>query len=112
LVGDTVFATEQIPGPANWLEAVAAIGAGTRKFEALDAATRIEEILMMGLRLRDGLTRDAFLWAAGHDFEDVLEPRRLRRLIDANYLELDARGLRATADGLMRLNALLAALLA
>jgi oxygen-independent coproporphyrinogen-3 oxidase len=112
LVGDTVFATEQIPGPDNWLEAVAAMGAGTRKFEALDAATRTEEILMMGLRLRDGLTRDAFLRAAGHDFEDVLEPRRLRRLIDANYLELDARGLRATADGLMRLNAVLAALLA
>jgi oxygen-independent coproporphyrinogen-3 oxidase len=111
-VGDKVFATEQIPGPANWLEAVAAGGHGTRKFEALDATTRLEEILMMGLRLRDGLTRDAFQLATAHEFEDVLEPRRLRRLIDANYLEIDARGLRATSEGLIRLNAVLAALLA
>ncbi len=104
--------TEQIPGPANWLDAVAASGHGTRKYEALDATTRLEEILMMGLRLRDGLTREAFQLATAHEFEDVLEPRRLRRLIDANYLEIDARGLRATADGLIRLNAVLAALLA
>jgi len=111
-IGDTVFATEQVPGPANWLEAVAAAGHGTRKSEALDATVRIEEILMMGLRLRGGLTRDAFQLATAREFEDVLEPRRLRRLIDADYLEIDSRGLRATADGLIRLNAVLAALLA
>jgi oxygen-independent coproporphyrinogen-3 oxidase len=111
-IGGAVFATEQIPGPANWLEAVAASGFGTRKSEALDATARIEEILMMGLRLRDGLTRDAFLSATAREFEDVLEPRRLRRLIDADFLEIDSRGLRATAGGLVRLNAVLAALLA
>jgi oxygen-independent coproporphyrinogen-3 oxidase len=110
-VGDNVFATEQIPGPANWLDAVAANGHGTRNYEALDAATRREEILMMGLRLRDGLTRDAFQSATAYAFEDVLDPGRLGRLIDANYLEIDARGLRATAQGLIRLNAVLAALL-
>jgi oxygen-independent coproporphyrinogen-3 oxidase len=111
-IGGAVFATEQIPGPANWLEAVRAGGHGTRKFETVDAPARVEEVLMMGLRLRDGLTRDAFRSATAHEFEDVLEPRRLRRLIDARYLELDSRGLRATPDGLIRLNAVLASLLA
>jgi len=67
---------------------------------------------MMGLRLRGGLTRAAFRSATGADFEDALEARRLRRLIDARYLEIDARGLRATPAGLIRLNAVLAALLA
>lgn len=111
-LGERVLATEQIPGPANWLEAVTNSGHGTRKYEALDARSRIEEVLMMGLRLRDGLTRDAFRSATAHEFEDVLEPRRLRRLLDANYLEIDTRGLRATPEGLIRLNAVLAALLA
>jgi oxygen-independent coproporphyrinogen-3 oxidase len=109
---NTVFATEQIPSPANWLEAVATAGHGTRKSEAVDAAARIEEVLMMGLRLRDGLTRDAFRLATGHEYEDVLEPRRLRRLLDADYLALDSHGLRASSEGLIRLNAVLAALLA
>jgi oxygen-independent coproporphyrinogen-3 oxidase len=111
-LGETVFATEQIPGPANWLDAVSTDGHGTRKSDSLDTATRIEEVLMMGLRLRAGLTREAFQVATGHEFEDVLEPRRLRRLIDADYLRIDSRGLRATNDGLLRLNAVLAALLA
>ena len=110
-IDGTVRATEQIPGPANWLEAVATDGHGTRKYEAVDSAARIEEILMMGLRLRDGLTRDAFERGTNHEFEDVLEPRRLRRLIDAHYLNLDSRGLRATPEGLIRLNAVLSALL-
>jgi len=111
-IGGKTVATEQIPGPANWLEAVAVRGHGTRKFEALDAMTRQEEVLMMGLRLRDGLTRDSFRLATGLEFEDALEARRLRRLIDARYLELDAHGLRATPAGLIRLNAVLTALLA
>ncbi|MDC0033908.1 radical SAM family heme chaperone HemW [Alphaproteobacteria bacterium] len=111
-IDGNVFATEQIPGPKNWLAAITANGHGTRKFVALDATTRLEEILMMGLRLRDGLTRTAFQLATTHEFEDVLEPRRLRRLIAANYLEIDARGLRATSGGLVRLNAVLATLLA
>jgi len=110
-VGDKVFATEQIPGPGNWLEAVAKNGHGTRKTEPVDTMARIEEILMMGLRLRNGLTREAFQLATEQEFEDVLEPRRLRRLIDAKYLEIDSQGLRATPEGLIRLNSVLAALL-
>ena len=110
-VGNKVLATEQIPGPANWLEAVTNNGHGTRTAEPVDGMARTEEVLMMGLRLRNGLTREAFQMATKQEFEDVLEPRRLRRLVDANYLEIDARGLRATPDGLIRLNAVLAALL-
>lgn len=111
-VDGRIVATEQIPGPSNWLTAVAADGHGTRKFDTLEPMTRVEEVLMMGLRLHTGLTREAFLAAAGLEFEDVLEPRRLRRLVDAAYLEIDERGLRATKNGLVRLNSVLAALLA
>ena len=109
---ETVFATEQIPGPANWLDSVAKDGHGTRRSDRIGAGARLEEVLMMGLRLRDGLTRDAFQAATGLEVEDALEPRRLRRLIDADYLTLDSRGLRATPEGLIRLNAVLASLLA
>ena len=105
-------ATEQIPAPSNWLQAVGANGHGTRKSVALEQMTRVEEVLMMGLRLRAGLSREAFLSATDLEFEDALEPRRLRRLVDGKYVEIDADGLRATKEGLVRLNAVLAALLA
>ena len=67
---------------------------------------------MMGLRLHRGISRDQFLARHSQELEDVMEPRRLRRLIDAGYVELGEAGLRATAAGRLRLNAVLAELLA
>lgn len=110
-INNTVYATEQIPGPENWLEEVEASGHATRNRAAIDAAARVEEIFMMGLRLTSGLSRDVFWERTGMELEDALEPRRLRPLLTADYLILDNRGLRATAEGRLRLNAILSTLL-
>ena len=107
----TVHATEQIPGPENWLAAVRTDGHGTRRFEALAPGTRIEELVMTGLRLTSGIERQAFATRTGMEIEDALEPRRLRRLIDGGFVKLDAVGLRTTPEGRLRLNAVLAALM-
>ncbi|MBT5046976.1 MAG: coproporphyrinogen III oxidase [Rhodospirillaceae bacterium] len=108
---DITLATEQIPGPTNWLAAVNKDGHATRRADPLDHRARIEEVLMMGLRLPRGISRQAFLTRQSMELEDVVEPRRLRRLLDADYLEIDEDGLRATAAGRLRLNAVLAELL-
>ena len=110
-INNTVHATEQIPGPENWLEEVEASGHATRNRIAIDADGRVEEIFMMGLRLTNGLSRDVFWARTGMELEDALEPRRLRPLLAANYLILDSAGLRTTSEGRLRLNAILAALL-
>jgi len=104
-------ATEQAPSPEDWLARVEADGHGTRLSQALDPRTRIEEMVMTGLRLAAGIGRDTFLARAGIEIEDALEPRRLRRLIDGGMLQIDQNGLRTTPDGRMRLNAVLGALL-
>ena len=110
-INNAVHATEQIPGPENWLEEVEASGHATRNRIAIDADGRVEEIFMMGLRLTNGLSRDVFWARTGMELEDALEPRRLRPLLAANYLILDSAGLRTTSEGRLRLNAILAALL-
>jgi len=43
--------------------------------------------------------------------ENAFAPDALAPLIEGGFLELDAAGLRATAEGLQRLNAVLARLL-
>ncbi len=108
---DTVYATEQIPGPVNWLDAVETSGHATRQRSPVDAETRVEELFMMGLRLTKGITRKVFWERTGMELEDALEPRRLRPLLAANYLVLDNQGLRTTVEGRLKLNAILAALL-
>ncbi|MDA0675895.1 MAG: coproporphyrinogen III oxidase, partial [Proteobacteria bacterium] len=109
--GGTVFATEQIPGPENWLAAVEADHHGTRRQDQLSSGTRVEELIMMGLRLTAGIGRAGFTARTGMEIEDALEPRRLRRLIEGDFVILDEAGLRATPAGRLRLNAVLAALM-
>lgn len=104
-------ATEQITGPENWLAAAQKDGHGTRVDDPVPPASRIEEMIMTGLRLRDGIDRTTFEACAGCELELVFEPRRLRTLLSGGFLTIDEDGLRTTAEGRIRLNAVLASLL-
>jgi coproporphyrinogen III oxidase-like Fe-S oxidoreductase len=69
-------------------------------------------MLMMGLRTRAGVGRERFCDETGAEIEAALERKRLAALCDSGFLVLDDAGLRATAAGRQRLNAVLEALLA
>jgi putative oxygen-independent coproporphyrinogen III oxidase len=105
-------ATRQTPLPERWLGEVEKQGHGTAHRESLTPQERREEMILMGLRLRDGLTRDTFRAATGLTLEEALDRKRLDRLIEGGFLLLDEKGLRATEAGRIRLNAVLGALLA
>jgi oxygen-independent coproporphyrinogen-3 oxidase len=105
-------ATRQARAPETWLAAVEAAGHATEERTPLAAAERMEEMLMMGLRLSDGVARDHFIAETGRAPEDALDPAALASLVDGGFLVLDDLGLRATAAGRQRLNAVLARLLA
>jgi putative oxygen-independent coproporphyrinogen III oxidase len=106
------FATRQHRAPEAWLTNVEAAGHATRERRLLEPQDRREELLMMGLRLAEGISRARFRAALGKEIEASLDPARLARLIDGGFLVLDAAGLRTTPAGRLRLNAVLAALVA
>ena len=81
VINGKCYATEQIPGPENWLITTEAQGHATRQKQIINPNNRVEEILMMGLRLTGGLSRASFLFRTGLELEDALEPRRLRPLL-------------------------------
>ncbi|MFI5024959.1 MAG: radical SAM family heme chaperone HemW [Alphaproteobacteria bacterium] len=105
------WATRQHRAPEAWLERVERCGHATRQQLALSPEECREEMLMMGLRLAEGVSRERFLKTCGMTLETALEGERLARLVDGGFLLLDARGLRATAAGRQRLNAVLGMLL-
>ena len=107
----TLLATRQIAQPENWLEAVETKGHGTVEQATLTPEEMAEEMLMMGLRLAEGIERAAFSARTGLSLEKFVKPGALAPLVDAGYLESDTRGLRATEKGRPVLNALLASLL-
>jgi oxygen-independent coproporphyrinogen-3 oxidase len=104
-------ATRQHRAPEAWLAAVEAAGHATRQRQPIDAAARLQEMVMMGLRLREGIARAAFRREIGAEPEAALAPAPLRALIAGGFLELDDTGLRATEAGRLRLDAVLARLL-
>jgi oxygen-independent coproporphyrinogen-3 oxidase len=67
-------------------------------------------MLMMGLRLTEGVARARLERAAGCDAE-ALFADNLAPLVDGGFLTLDRDRLAATAAGRQRLNAVLTALL-
>ena len=105
------LATRQHRAPEAWLDAVERHGHATRARDAVPMEARLEELLMMGLRLTEGVARAAFRRETGRAVEDLLDPAKLAALIDGGFLELDDAGLRATAEGRLRLDALLGRLL-
>jgi putative oxygen-independent coproporphyrinogen III oxidase len=111
-LGDEKRALKNFRAPETWLKAVESAGHGVEESLRLSADERRDEMLMMGLRLGEGVTRAAFRAETGSDLEAALDAARLARLSEAGFLTLDATGLRATAEGRQRLNAVLGALLA
>jgi putative oxygen-independent coproporphyrinogen III oxidase len=104
------YATRQQRLPERWLAAVETAGTGLEETAAIECEVMLEEMLMMGLRLVEGLSRTEIEGVAG----DSLEIRfgdSLGRLVEGGFLVLDEHRLAATPAGRQRLNAVLAALL-
>jgi len=104
------FATRQHRTPERWLAAVARVGTGIEEMAAINRDTAVEEMLMMGLRLTEGVARVRLERAAGQDAESLFGGN-LAPLLEGGFLTLDQERLAATAAGRQRLNAVLAALL-
>ena len=111
-VKGTTLATMRRHKPEAWLSAVEQDGSGSQEETIVGRDERVTEMLMMGLRLVEPIPRERFRRIAGAEPEAVLDPARLKRMIDGGFLTLDQDGLRATAAGRQRLNSLLEALLA
>jgi oxygen-independent coproporphyrinogen-3 oxidase len=105
------YATRQRRLPEAWFAAVERTGTGLEDDAPLDRATMIEEMLMMGLRLAEGVNR-ARLEAVVGETIDTRFARTLPPLLDAGFLTLDPVRLAATLAGRRCLNAVLVSLLA
>jgi oxygen-independent coproporphyrinogen-3 oxidase len=87
-------------------------GHGTTDAAPVAPEERAREMLLMGLRLTEGIDEARFAARTGVTLPDATDPDTLARALDAGYLERGAGRLRATMEGRKRLDSLLAALVA
>ena len=104
-------ATRAIKSPEKWLAKVEAGAGGLAEQVWLTAQQRREELLLLGLRLSDGLWRHEFRAITGMEPEEAVDAEALTGLIEAGFLECDDVGLRATSAGRLCLNTVLSQLL-
>ena len=111
LGGDKV-ATRQHRAPEAWLDLVERDGHATRQRDLVPRPERLNEMLMMGLRLKEGVPHARIEAESALPFAQAIDEARLKRLIDGGFLAQSGDRLFATQAGRQRLDAVLAALLA
>ncbi|MCW5771825.1 MAG: coproporphyrinogen III oxidase [Rhodospirillaceae bacterium] len=109
-IGDAKFAMRQHRAPEVWLERIERDGHAETDRSVLAHDERGREMLLMGLRLAEGVARARFAREAGTAIEDFVDARAAARLAEAGLIEWSPQALRATESGRQRLNAVLAAL--
>ena len=88
--------------PEIWRGMVLEKGEGTAEEGVLDREDRITELVMMGLRLTEGLSLRKF-----PSLEPALDAEGLAEMIEEGFLERSGGHLRATARGRLLLNSLI-----
>ncbi|MCP5365755.1 MAG: coproporphyrinogen III oxidase [Hyphomicrobiales bacterium] len=109
--GGLCYALRQICSPEKWLHAVERRGTGVADRQALSASERGQELLLLGLRLTNGIEWARFAALAGVPMAEVINNHALAVLTEQGDVIADNIGLRATPQGQLRLNSVLAMLL-
>jgi oxygen-independent coproporphyrinogen-3 oxidase len=106
---DGIAATHRHRVPEAWAGLVERNGHGTVTEIPLRPLERAREMLLMGLRLAEGIDGCRFRRRTGLPLEEALDPPVLQQALGEGYLEWHDGQLRATPAGRLRLDALLAA---
>ncbi|HLY90530.1 MAG TPA: radical SAM family heme chaperone HemW, partial [Acetobacteraceae bacterium] len=110
LSGGRLLAVRRHRAPEVWAERVEREGHGVVEETPLGAVERAREMLLMGLRLSEGIDAARFAARTGMELADALDAAVLEQAIAEGYLACREGRLIALAEGRLRLDALLAAL--
>lgn len=106
------IATETIKSPERWLSQVEAQGHGLSLKEPVGQRDHAEELVMMGLRLKEGIPFKRFETQTGLGLYDAISRPACDRLVRNAFLEAPSSALKATKRGMLVLNRLTSELLA
>jgi putative oxygen-independent coproporphyrinogen III oxidase len=105
-----LLATRRHRAPEPWAERVERHGHGSTSEEPVPQTDRAREMLLMGLRLTEGVDEQAFAARTGMALDDALEPDVLAQAVAEGYVARASGRLVALPEGRLRLDSLLAAL--
>lgn len=102
-----VWATQRHRSPERWVEAIECGVTAIVETEAIGPDAQAREMLLMGLRLAEGIDAARFAARTGRSLAQALDADTLRAAIEEGYLTFMGGVLAATPEGRLRLDALL-----
>jgi len=106
-LGDKLIATRRHRAPEIWADRVERLGHGSTTEETLPPSEKAREMLLMGLRLSEGIDLGRFAARTGQTLLQSVDKAVLEAAIEAGYLEQSAHVLKTLPEGRIRLDALL-----
>lgn len=106
------IATQTLKSPERWLENVEKNGNAVEVWQEVPPDVEMEERVMMGLRLLDGINYGEFKEQTGYELEKYINLKKRDFYINQGLLEKDSSALKTTLKGRLLLNKLTAELLA
>ncbi len=106
-VGSVKCAVRRHRSPELWMKQVEETGDGTHETKSLSEKDKIVEFLMMGLRLKEGISRSAFLKEIGQDILAVIAPEKLEALKQEGLFYMEDKKFGLTEGGRQKLNSVL-----
>jgi len=106
-IGSDKFATRNHKAPEIWRNMVIKQSFSSHEFEIISGEKKAYEMLMMGLRLNEGLSLKAFNKEVGNNLLTFIDEKKLQIMIDKGFVEFNNKYIKATSSGLQRLNAVL-----
>lgn len=105
------IATATLKSPERWLESVAQKNHGLEIWETLTPRQHVEETVMMGLRLSEGIDLADFHQKTGCCLEESINMQKAAHYAQENLVKLTKDTLKVTRKGRLLLNRLTAELL-
>ncbi len=109
-VGKDLLATRRHRAPEPWAERVERDGHGSTTETVLTPNEKAREMLLMGLRLAEGIDVSRFEQRTGVPLSDAIDHEVSQLAVEAGYITLGGGRLVATTEGRLRLDSLLGAL--
>ncbi len=83
-------AITMISEPISWLKKVEETGAGIQRLEKISKEELVEELILMGLRLPQGISDQIFQTHFGKNLEQIFDFKKLQVLADQGLIEISA----------------------
>lgn len=107
IVGGQKSSLKNLRAPETWLKHVESRGEGIEEKDPLPLQQQIDECLLMGLRLKKGISQARLQELFGKDFYNILDISEVEWLQEQGFLNFNKENLAVTPKGRLCLNAII-----